>query len=740
MNGSRARVIVALGALAWSSASIAFTRKVQDPAPSPPRSIHTLADLLDAAANSLAHGDADAAFSSFEVALRIASGPCEELLTRTARLDAYVRILRPEGGDADATRIEDLLATECSESSDAERRALFVLASWQHGMAMAPGIGASRVQYDEEAATTLARSLALAKSDPERAEVLELSSLVHASLARLDLAMADVLAAARIFDAEHDSEGATRCLRRRAYVAYRQGDTTTALALLAEHRAALAAARGDEPDTTESRSNAYITILAQLESGDLDSAAASIDDFVKRSAQILARMTMWTDVLRTHEASAPQVSALLWALLRHGRAHPENAARVSSLATALAESTKSRLLRIALGNPLRMDHVERSRERAIPKKIVLVRYVETLDETTRERRYAVVATHGDIERFVDLGPATEIDEKVRHFIEVDLSLAEPIASAERFANDAHDLFEGLLGATTDWLSSESPTRLVVIAEGSIARVPFDALVVSRGETSDFASLDYLVRHVAVVHLPGLCVLDALPTPDACDRIVGVMASDTADGASALRFLDREESAIRATHERCSILSGSRATRNNLEDLLAGPKIGWLHLACHAEPDPTARNAARLRLVSESATSRGDSCLRAIEILALPLPRGTRIVLSGCGTASGDFVRGEGVAGIWRAFLAAGASSVVSTLRPVDDRSAADWMTVFHRTAARGVPLAEAAREADLAAITGAGRTTLPRGSRIHDGAHPALWAAYICIGDDGGTLPARLSH
>ncbi|MFG0315884.1 MAG: CHAT domain-containing protein, partial [Planctomycetota bacterium JB042] len=128
-------------------------------------------------------------------------------------------------------------------------------------------------------------------------------------------------------------------------------------------------------------------------------------------------------------------------------------------------------------------------------------------------------------------------------------------------------------------------------------------------------------------------------------------------------------------------------------------------------------------------------LGVMQVVRLPLTPGARVVLSGCRTASGVALPGEGVQALWRAFLVARASFVLSTLRPVDDRSAAHWMMAFHSAAADGLPLAEAARHASLGWVEGRSRPSFPRGHSVTDEAHPYLWAAWTCVGHDGGPLP-----
>ena len=97
------------------------------------------------------------------------------------------------------------------------------------------------------------------------------------------------------------------------------------------------------------------------------------------------------------------------------------------------------------------------------------------------------------------------------------------------------------------------------------------------------------------------------------------------------------------------------------------------------------------------------------------------VLSACNTGSGEFVTGEGVMGMSRAFLAAGSRSVVVSLWPVASKQTERLMVDFYRHLRGGKPAAEALRAAKLDLIEQARKT-----GSIE--AHPFFWAPFILLG------------
>ena len=92
-----------------------------------------------------------------------------------------------------------------------------------------------------------------------------------------------------------------------------------------------------------------------------------------------------------------------------------------------------------------------------------------------------------------------------------------------------------------------------------------------------------------------------------------------------------------------------------------------------------------------------------------------MVLSACRTAGGVMVAGEGMQGLTAPLLEAGARAVVATQWRIGDQTTVGWWTISTPGLGRGLPVAEALREAKLAAI----RRGAPAGE----------WAAFTVVGD-----------
>jgi CHAT domain-containing protein len=115
----------------------------------------------------------------------------------------------------------------------------------------------------------------------------------------------------------------------------------------------------------------------------------------------------------------------------------------------------------------------------------------------------------------------------------------------------------------------------------------------------------------------------------------------------------------------------------------------------------------------------DGFVRTDEVFNLHLGS-PLVMLSACETGLGKEKRGEGVMGLTRAFMYAGAPTVGVSLWSVADKSTADLMTDFYKrllTSAEGTTSSSALRDAQLAMISGKKYSA------------PFFWAPFVLVGD-----------
>jgi CHAT domain-containing protein/Tfp pilus assembly protein PilF len=296
-------------------------------------------------------------------------------------------------------------------------------------------------------------------------------------------------------------------------------------------------------------------------------------------------------------------------------------------------------------------------------------------------------------------------------------------------------------------------RIVVVADGALEYVPFEVLpdpgapdgaplvaghdVVRAPSASALAALRRETaqrprppRDVAVLADPVFVATDArirsganasASAPAPAPPIPAVRSVGFADGRlPRLPGTRREAAAI------MSLVPSDRG-RQALDfeasrELATSEELGRhriVHFATHGLLDSARPELSGivLSLVDREGRPR-DGFLRMHELYTLKLPVDL-VVLSACRTALGREVRGEGLVGLTRGFMYAGAPRVVASLWTVDDKATAELMTHFYRGLLGPRPVGPAAA---LRAAQDAVRTQ--RRWR-----HPYYWAGFVLHGD-----------
>ncbi|MEM7351955.1 MAG: CHAT domain-containing tetratricopeptide repeat protein [Acidobacteriota bacterium] len=144
----------------------------------------------------------------------------------------------------------------------------------------------------------------------------------------------------------------------------------------------------------------------------------------------------------------------------------------------------------------------------------------------------------------------------------------------------------------------------------------------------------------------------------------------------------------------------------------------LHFATHGVFDGDHPMSSSLALSLVEASGRPQPGLLGLQdIYNLDLAA-ELVVLSGCRTALGREMRGEGLVGLARGFLYAGTPRLVASLWQVEDRATAELMQRFYRGLWReSLPPAAALRQAQL---------SIRQERRWRD---PYFWAGFVLIGD-----------
>lgn len=283
-----------------------------------------------------------------------------------------------------------------------------------------------------------------------------------------------------------------------------------------------------------------------------------------------------------------------------------------------------------------------------------------------------------------------------------------VADRGEEAREAAGLSRILLGPVADRLPGQ---RLAIVADGALHYLPFGALPgLSEPE---------------IVYLPSASALAAqrrtlAGRPPAPRRLAVLADPAFAPGGPFERLpasRDEAEALAALAPGEARVVLGSAAGRSTvLGDRLRGFRI--VHFATHGvlDTERPALSGLALSTVDEHGHAR-EGFLHLRDVYNLRLDADL-VVLSGCQTALGREVRGEGLIGLTRGFQYAGAARVVASLWRVEDRATAALMTLFYRAMwEEGLSPAAALRQA---------QTRLRGERRWRD---PYFWAGFVLEGD-----------
>jgi len=261
-------------------------------------------------------------------------------------------------------------------------------------------------------------------------------------------------------------------------------------------------------------------------------------------------------------------------------------------------------------------------------------------------------------------------------------------------------------------------RLLIIPEAFIYSLPFSALVDTNGV---FLSQKYSIQ--ICTSLETLAIISQRPKmePVGGALVIGnPLVGRVFRGGEEISPFDlpgaQKEAEKVASYLHTTALTQRQATKSRVVNHLV--KASIIHIAAHGDPGrgeiflaPNPDFTRINRLPTEQ-----DYLLTCSDIAGLRL-RASLVVLSCCQSAQGD-IRAEGVIGIARSFLGAGARSVVVTLWAIDDVSTLSFMEFFYNYLYQNLSVCEALQQSMI----------LMRGNKELKSI--SKWAPFYVVGED----------
>jgi CHAT domain-containing protein/Tfp pilus assembly protein PilF len=365
--------------------------------------------------------------------------------------------------------------------------------------------------------------------------------------------------------------------------------------------------------------------------------------------------------------------------------------------------------------------------------------------------------------WADLGEATAIDNEI-------VRLRDALRDQERtdVKQIARAVDDKVMRPIRKLLPAETRT-LLLSPDGALNLIPFSALVDEKNR--------YLVENYSFIYLtsgrdllrleaqtpsrqPGLIIAnpkfdESIKLPGGGGQTAGTEQSAPQSRSfdfSKAKFLPLpgtagEAQALSTILPSAKILTETQATETALKKI-TGPKI--LHIATHGFflPDEKQERAkergvsrqlemekggGRKPVVIENPLLRSglalaganlrqggngeDGVLTAMEAAGLDLWGTKLVVLSACETGVGEVRSGQGVYGLRRALVIAGAESQLMSLWPISDLATRDLMIAYYKRLKAGEGRSEALRQVQLGLL------------KDRERSHPFYWASFIQLGD-----------
>lgn len=279
--------------------------------------------------------------------------------------------------------------------------------------------------------------------------------------------------------------------------------------------------------------------------------------------------------------------------------------------------------------------------------------------------------------------------------------SDPSSDAEALLLAGRKLYDLLIKPAEGWLKGRS--HLIIESEGSIASIPFEALVDEKGK--------YLAESYEIAYSPGTAYLSEGESSRQIGRrsralVVGQSLGDVEEELPRLPGASEEARDVASRFEDPVLLIDNDASLSRVVEELARAEV--FHFAGHAL-GTRQRNGLLL------AGSNGNEAARFLNgrnFNAKLLAHSRLVVLSACSTANGTGMDGQDRESLARNILAAGVPDVMASRWAVDSIATREWMKSFYDQLVRNGNVSSAAAQSKL---------IMRRNSRWK---HPFYWASF----------------
>jgi len=261
-------------------------------------------------------------------------------------------------------------------------------------------------------------------------------------------------------------------------------------------------------------------------------------------------------------------------------------------------------------------------------------------------------------------------------------------------------------------------KIVIIPSGRLGSIPFEALAYKKIKGNNFTSVSYLIKRWAISYefAAGLMLQKSKEKGSSTENIF-LCAPITFSESQNLNDLPGTEKEVNAIAQLFSSNSKISVHQDANEAVVKSKEVtnyNFLHFATHGVVDATDPALSRIFLNSQG---NEDGSLYCGEIYNLNM-NADLVVLSACETGLGKISTGEGVIGLSRALVYAGAKNIIVSFWKVADESTAELMVDFYKIHLQN-------KNKSFSEVLQSAKLDLIKNEKY---AAPYYWAPFVLIG------------
>jgi CHAT domain-containing protein len=291
-----------------------------------------------------------------------------------------------------------------------------------------------------------------------------------------------------------------------------------------------------------------------------------------------------------------------------------------------------------------------------------------------------------------------------------LNDAIQLQNTEKYEKNAFQLYKGLIPDNLQLYKN-----IIISPLYDNTTIPFEALVDSVSNATDFRSLSYLIKKYSFRYIFNAHFVQKRP---AASEGLLIIAPDFKKDSllSNLPFTSAFAETL-SERKKSTPLLGRDASQENILKSMSQKRV--IHVSSHMIYDPA--NTDKTYIATSHLNNNNFEGINYYQIIRCQVDADL-VVLNGCRSNIGKLLSGDGFLSFSKAFTKAGAHSVIATIRSIDDKSSAEIMDFFYSGLDEGLKKSSALRQAKIKYLDNC---------QVSEQANPYYWNGYVYFGEDG---------